>query len=74
MRNSTKLKLVLSIYDAQLTLDDDACFKLVLTHQKTGHRLAFEEKNYTRLMNLAFSYMKKQLTNEELIIESDLPD
>ena len=74
MRNSTKLKLVLSMYDAQLTLDDDARFKLILTHRKNGYRAMFEEKNYTHLMNHAFSYMKKQLTDEELIIKSDLPD
>lgn len=67
MRNSTKLKLVLSAYDAQLTLDDDLCFQLILTHRKTGGKAAFREKNFTKLMNLASAYMKKESANDEEI-------
>jgi hypothetical protein len=63
MRNSTKLKLVLSVFDTELTMNDDECFKLVLINKRTGERMELEEKSFTRLMNNAFSFMKKQILN-----------
>lgn len=75
MRNSTKLKLVLSIYDAQLSVDDDACFKLVLMHRKSGHRMVLGDKNFTKLMNNAYSAMKKELKDDAKIIANNFsPD
>ena len=69
MRNSTKLKLVLSVYDAELTMNEDECFKLVLINKRTGERAELEEKNFTRLMNLAFSHMKQQLPGRHTFTE-----
>lgn len=63
MRNSTKLKLVLSAFDTELTMNEDECFKLALINKRTGERMEIEEKSFTRLMNNAFSYMKKQILN-----------
>lgn len=64
MRNSTKLKLVLSAFDTELTMNEDECFKLALINKRTGERAEIEEKSFTRLMNNAFSYMKKEILNK----------
>lgn len=65
MRNTTKLKLILSKYSVSLDLEDDGLFKLTMIDKMAYNNLyTIEAKNYTQAISKAYSYMLKQTSPE----------
>ena len=68
MRNSTKLKNILQLYSISLDMEDDECIHLTLINKKTGVTETFIHETYTRVLEQAFAYLKKELRNNQIII------
>ncbi len=66
MRNSSKLKSILQLYTITLNMDDNECLHLTLTNRRTGATEAFIHETYTRVLEQAFAYMKKQIMQIKL--------
>ena len=61
MRNTTKLKHVLTIYTLALELDDDGKFHLSLFHKVQDVNETFIEKSWSAVVSKAYSYMLRNL-------------
>ncbi len=65
MRNTTKLKVLLLKYTVSLDLDDDGCFVLLLTDKSNNDMKQFEGKSYSQVLAFAYSFLLRELKNQE---------
>lgn len=65
MRNTTKLKTILSKYSASFDLDDEELFNLVITDKNFGDKVVFQAKTYSAVVSKAYSHLLKELKREE---------
>lgn len=65
MRATTKLKLLLLRYTVTLDLNDEEQMVLQLTDKVYGHHETFVGKTYSVLVGKAYSWMMKELKQEE---------
>jgi len=61
MRNTTKLKAILLMYDLDLSMDEDSCMTLTLIDKRNGSIQAFSNASYSTLIAKAYSFMMKEL-------------
>ncbi|WP_153801108.1 hypothetical protein [Foetidibacter luteolus] len=61
MRNTTKLKHILSKYSIDLSMDDDGCMQLTLVDKTDGSMQSFESSSYSTLITKAYSNLLKQV-------------
>ena len=61
MRNTTKLKQILLLFDLYITMSEDEEITFKLIHKSTGRGQMFTDTSYSKLMAKAFSYMNKSL-------------
>lgn len=68
MRNTTKLKRILAVYDVNVHTDDNEQFKMVIIHKTADIRSRFEARNWGNLLSKAYLFYnknKKQQHNGE---------
>ena len=66
MRNTTKLKAILSKYTITLDISDDGIFTLILMDKETlDQGQDFYGKNYSEVIRKAYSYFTRRLKEEE---------
>jgi hypothetical protein len=61
MRNTTKLKLILQLYNVSLEMDEDEVLHFTLMDKRTGERYTIIDKSYTVVVRRAFVYMNKEM-------------
>ncbi len=59
MRNTTKLNHMLMLYD--LTFRMDELLTLTIVHKSTGRAESFTDATYAKVLQKAYSYMKKEV-------------
>lgn len=62
MRNTTKLNHLLMLYD--LTFSMDEVLTLTIVNKSTGNAESFTDKTYAKVLQKAYSYMKRKLKAE----------
>ncbi len=62
MRNTTKLNHLLMLYD--LTFTQDEQLTLILVNKSTGSAESFTDTAYAKVLQKAYSFMKKELKGE----------
>ena len=65
MRNTTKLKLILQLYNVALEMDEDEILHFTLIDKRNGESQTFIDKSYSVVVQRAFVYMNKKM-NEPL--------
>jgi hypothetical protein len=61
MRNTTKLNHLLMLYD--LTFSMDELLTLTIVHKSTGQAESFTDTAYAKVVQKAYSFMKKEVKN-----------
>jgi hypothetical protein len=61
MRNTTKLKYLLQLYNVSLEMDDDENLHFTITEKRNGERETFIDKTYSIVVGKAFVHMNKKL-------------
>ena len=61
MRNTTKLKLILQLYNVSLTMDEDEILHFTVVDKRTGERYTIIDKSYTVVVRRAFVYLNKEM-------------
>ena len=61
MRNTTKLKLILSKYDLDLSMEEEDLMKMTLIDKATGRMKTFEHSSYSHLISKGYGHLLKEL-------------
>ena len=64
MRNTTKLNHLLMLYDLTFSVDADGIVTLILLNKSNGSLDSFSDKTYGKVLNKAYSFMKKQMKED----------
>jgi hypothetical protein len=62
MRNTTKLRLILQLYNVALEMDEDDILYFTLIDKKNGESQTFIDKSYTVVIRKAFMYINKNVS------------
>lgn len=61
MRNTTRLKAILTHYHIDLSMKEGGIMQLNLIHRETTTITGFEDASYSKLIAKAYSHMQKEL-------------
>jgi hypothetical protein len=61
MRNTTKLKHLLSKYDIMITMPEEDFFRIAIIDKQTHVEQIIEGKNYSEVLRKAYSAMLKEI-------------
>ena len=61
MRNTTKLKLILQLYNVSLEMNEDEVLHFTLVDKRTGKNYTITDKSYTVVVRRALVYMNKEM-------------
>jgi len=61
MRNTTKLKLILTKFDVALSMTEEELMTLSLVDKDTGNDVYFQHKTYSWLISKAYSHLLKSI-------------
>ncbi len=59
MKNTNKLRRILTKYDVNMHIDEDNLLRMVIISKRTLERAKFEGRTWTALLNPAFAYAKQ---------------
>lgn len=72
MRNGTKLKRLLLLYDVTISMNEDKLSAIML-HKRTKAETIVRGKDFTQLFNKAFTVFSKDATIEVAELTKNLP-
>jgi hypothetical protein len=59
MRNTSMLKILVTVYDITYSMDKKENMYIILTDKKTGTQEAFSGNSNSQLLNKGFAHLKK---------------